>query len=68
MITGAAGLVGQNLLPRLKAKHLGEIVAIDKHRTNAEILRAHHPEIRVLVEDLASSDAWQAELRVAPTW
>ncbi len=62
MITGAAGLVGQNLLPRLKAKHLGEIVAIDKHRTNAEILRAHHPEIRVLVEDLASSDAWQAEL------
>ena len=62
MITGAAGLVGQNLLPRLKAKRLGEIVAIDKHRTNAEILRRHHPEIRVLVEDLATSDAWQKEL------
>ncbi len=62
VITGAAGLVGQNLLPRLKAKQMGEIVAIDKHRTNAEILRRHHPEIRVLVEDLASSDGWQGEL------
>lgn len=62
VVTGAAGLVGQNLLPRLKAKQMGEIVAIDKHRTNAEILRRHHPEIRVLVEDLASSDGWQREL------
>lgn len=62
VITGAAGLVGQNLLPRLKAKQMGEIVALDKHRTNAEILRRHHPEIRVLVEDLASSDGWQGEL------
>ncbi len=62
VITGAAGLVGQNLLPRLKAKALGEIVAIDKHRVNAEILRAQHPEIRVVIEDLATSDAWQKEL------
>lgn len=62
VITGAAGLVGQNLLPRLKAKQMGEIVALDKHRTNAEILRRHHPEIRVLVEDLAGSDGWQGEL------
>ena len=62
VITGAAGLVGQNLLPRLKAKRLGEIVAIDKHRVNAEILRRQHPEIRVVIEDLATSDAWQEEL------
>lgn len=62
VITGAAGLVGQNLLPRLKAKNLGQIVAIDKHRSNVEILRRHHPDIRVLTEDLATSNNWQGEL------
>ncbi len=62
VITGAAGLVGQNLLPRLKARELGEIVAIDKHVANIEILRRHHPEMRVLTEDLATSDEWQKEL------
>ncbi len=62
VITGAAGLVGQNLMPRLKAKKLGEIIAIDKHAANAEILRRYHPEIRVLNQDLATSDGWQEEL------
>ena len=62
VLTGAAGLVGQNLIPRLKAKALGEIVAIDKHLANADILRRHHPELRTLAEDLASSDRWQEEL------
>ena len=62
VITGAAGLVGQNLLPRLKHKHLGEIVAIDKHEKNAAILRQFHPEIRVIVEDMANPGTWQREL------
>jgi nucleoside-diphosphate-sugar epimerase len=62
VITGAAGLVGQNLLPRLKQKNLGEIVAIDKHEKNAAILRKFHPEIRVLVEDMAEPGSWEREL------
>jgi nucleoside-diphosphate-sugar epimerase len=62
VITGAAGLVGQNLLPRLKQKNLGEIVAIDKHVANAAILRQFHPEIRIIVEDIANPGAWQREL------
>ncbi len=62
VVTGAAGLVGQNLLPRLKAKNLGELVAIDKHPTNVEVLRKFHPDIRVVTADLAEPGAWEREL------
>ena len=47
-ITGAAGLVGQNLSPRLKAQGYKEIVAIDKHPANAAVLRGLHPDIDVI--------------------
>ncbi len=62
VITGAAGLVGQNLLPRLKSKNLGELVAIDKHPKNTAILRQLHPELRVIEADLAEAGPWQQEL------
>jgi uncharacterized protein YbjT (DUF2867 family) len=39
VVTGAAGLVGQNLIPRLTAKGFTDIVAIDKHPTNLKILK-----------------------------
>jgi len=62
VVTGAAGLVGQNLLPRLKRDSQNEIVAIDKHPKNIAILRQLHPEIRVVEADLAEQGAWQQEL------
>ncbi len=62
VITGAAGLVGQNLLPRLQSRNLGELVAIDKHPRNTAILRDLHPGLRVLEADLAEPGAWQQEL------
>jgi len=62
VITGAAGLVGQNLVLQLKQKDLGQIVAIDKHRKNAEIFRRFHPEIKIITEDLASAGSWEREL------
>jgi nucleoside-diphosphate-sugar epimerase len=64
VLTGAAGLVGQNLVPRLKAKGFTEIVTIDKHPTNVRILEKFHPSVRVLHRDLAdaSTDDWAAEL------
>ncbi len=62
VVTGAAGLVGQNLLPRLKAKHLGEIVAIDKHPTNVAILRRLHPDVEVIQADLSEAGEWQRAL------
>jgi nucleoside-diphosphate-sugar epimerase len=61
VITGAAGLVGQNLIPRLKSRQLGELVAIDKHPANVETLRRLHPELRVIHADLAEHGAWEDE-------
>ncbi len=62
VITGGAGLVGQNLVPRLKAAGWSEIVVIDKARHNADILRRHHADLRVVDADLATDDGWQGEL------
>lgn len=64
-VTGAAGLVGQNLLPRLKARGYGNIVAIDKHKANAATLRRLHPDVRVIEADLATEDGWQSAVAEA---
>ena len=39
VLTGAAGLVGQNLIVELKAQGYTHLVAIDKHEYNLGILR-----------------------------
>jgi nucleoside-diphosphate-sugar epimerase len=62
VVTGAAGLVGQNLIPRLEARGHTDIVAIDKHRANSAILRRLHPDLAVVEADLAKDDGWQALL------
>jgi nucleoside-diphosphate-sugar epimerase len=65
VISGAAGLVGQNLILRLPSRNLVNIVAIDKHSSNTEILRKNCPEVRVLQNDLAEvdrSNEWRGEL------
>jgi nucleoside-diphosphate-sugar epimerase len=59
VITGAAGLVGQNLIPRLKAHRYTDIIAIDKHPANTAILRRLHPDITVIEANLAHADGWQ---------
>ena len=58
-ITGAAGLVGQNLIPRLKANGYKDIVAVDKHPVNTALLRRLHPDINVIQENLARTNGWQ---------
>lgn len=62
VITGGAGLVGQNLVTRLKANGFSRLIVIDKAAENAAILRQHHPDIEVIVADLASADGWQDRL------
>jgi nucleoside-diphosphate-sugar epimerase len=62
VITGAAGLVGQNLITRLKTRGWQNIVAIDKHPTNCDVLRRLHPDVEVLQVDLANGDGWQESL------
>lgn len=62
VITGAAGLVGQNLIVRLKRRGWTDIVGIDKHPTNTPVLRQLNPDITVVQADLAHDDGWQASL------
>jgi nucleoside-diphosphate-sugar epimerase len=61
-LTGAAGLVGQNLLLRLEARGYSDLVAIDKHPGNTQILRHLHPRLKVIEADLAKDDGWQDAL------
>ncbi|MFT3722007.1 MAG: NAD(P)-dependent oxidoreductase [Hyphomonadaceae bacterium] len=63
LVAGAAGLVGQNLIPRLKTDPSISILAIDKHPQNTKILRELHPEIDVVETDLADTGSWEAEAR-----
>lgn len=59
LVTGAAGLVGQNLIPRLK--HRGwRVIGLDKHPANTRKLAELHPDIRVIEADLSRSGDWQA--------
>ncbi len=67
IITGAAGLVGQNLIVRLKAAGCTDIVGIDKHPANTRILAQLHPDIQVIKADLAHDDGWQESFSGAAT-
>jgi len=58
IITGAAGLVGQNLVARLKTRGEFEIIGIDKHSANVALFRKIHPEVEIIAADLAKPGAW----------
>lgn len=60
-LPGGAGLVGQNLIPRLKALGYDQITVLDKHSNNLEILRELHPDIQIIEVDLSKPGAWQSE-------
>jgi nucleoside-diphosphate-sugar epimerase len=62
IITGAAGLLGHNLIPLIKLCVCSEIVAIDKNTTNTATLRRLHPDITVIEANLARDDGWQHAL------
>ncbi|WP_114240535.1 NAD(P)-dependent oxidoreductase [Dyella sp. C9] len=58
VLTGAAGLVGQNLIVELKAQGYTNLVAIDKHKYNLGVLRQLHPDVQAIEADLAEPGAW----------
>jgi len=62
VITGAAGLVGQNLLPRLRASAGTRVVAIDKNEHNLAILARLHPDVDARLADLAQPGSWEDAL------
>lgn len=59
VLTGAAGLVGQNLVVELKAQGYTNLVAIDKHAHNLDILGRLHPDVERIEADLAEPGAWE---------
>lgn len=59
LLPGGAGLVGQNLVARLKAKGYTNIIVLDKHRENLAILKRTQPDITVEYADLAEAGEWQ---------
>ena len=64
VVTGAAGLVGQNLL-KLLDKPGHQIVAIDKHADNLAVLRRYHPGVETILADLSQPGEWEESLRGA---
>jgi nucleoside-diphosphate-sugar epimerase len=58
IITGAAGLIGQNLIARLGTNANLELIGIDKHPENTALLRKMHPGLEVIEADLAKPGEW----------
>jgi len=58
ILPGGAGLVGLNLVARLKLKGYTSIVVLDKHRANIDVLKQIQPDIISEVADLAEPGEW----------
>jgi len=65
VLTGAAGLVGQNLIVELKAQGYSQLVAIDKHAHNLGVLRQLHADVEVIQADLAEPGNWAQSFKGA---
>jgi nucleoside-diphosphate-sugar epimerase len=61
VITGAAGLVGQNLTLLMREAGYGQIVAIDKQAVNLRLLAALNPGVRAVHADVSEPGGWQRE-------
>jgi nucleoside-diphosphate-sugar epimerase len=58
ILPGGAGLVGQNLVARLRAKGYTNIVVLDKHRANLAVLARVQPRVTAEYADLAEPGDW----------
>jgi nucleoside-diphosphate-sugar epimerase len=65
ILPGGAGLVGQNLVARLRARGYSNIVVLDKHRANLDVLRKVQPDISVVYADLAEEGDWSHHFKGA---
>lgn len=65
ILPGGAGLVGQNLIVQLKQRGYSNLVVLDKHKSNIEVLRSLHPDIDVHYVDLAAHGEWDEHFRGA---
>ena len=65
VVTGAAGLVGQNLTLLLCEAGYENVVAIDKQEANLKLLTQVSPKVRTVVADLAEQGSWADEFQGA---
>jgi nucleoside-diphosphate-sugar epimerase len=65
VLPGGAGLVGQNLVPRLKDHGFTDIVVLDKHEANLATLRDMHPDVVAEHADLSVPGEWQRHFETA---
>ena len=65
ILPGGAGLVGQNLVVRLKERGYKNLVVLDKHRANLAVLQELHPDIVMEYADLAEPGNWQRHFNQA---
>jgi nucleoside-diphosphate-sugar epimerase len=65
ILTGAAGLVGQNLIVEMKQQGYTQLVAIDKHAHNLGIMQSLHPDVKTIHADLAEPGEWAEAFRNA---
>lgn len=65
ILPGGAGLVGQNLVARLKARGYTNIVVLDKHKANLAVLREVQPDITAEYADLSEAGEWQRHFKGA---
>lgn len=65
ILPGGAGLVGQNLVARLKAAGYNNIIVLDKHRANLKVLQQVQPDIVAEYADLAEPGEWQRHFESA---
>jgi nucleoside-diphosphate-sugar epimerase len=61
VITGAAGLVGQNVVLVLREAGFSNLVAIDKQSANLRLLLELNPGVEVVEADLAKPGPWEDE-------
>ena len=58
IITGAAGLLGMNLITELLVQGYTCLVALDKHAGNLSILQQLHPQVTCIHADLSECGSW----------
>jgi nucleoside-diphosphate-sugar epimerase len=62
VITGGAGLVGQNLIIKLLARGCNNLCVIDKSSHNIAIASRLHPGVSFVEADLSEAGSWQSIL------
>jgi nucleoside-diphosphate-sugar epimerase len=65
VLTGGAGLVGQNLILSLKRNGYGPITSIDRSGAGNAVIRKLHPDVTVIDADLADDGDWERHLESA---